>query len=92
MYTYIVMRRTQIYLEDEESTALDEEARRTGRTRSQLIREAIRAHVLGAGLQRDLAAVLRATAGAWRGRRQTGAQAVARLRRGRISHLRDQRS
>lgn len=91
MYVYIV-RRTQIYLEDTESTALDEAARRTGRTRSQLIREAIRAHVLGATEQGDLAVILRKTAGAWRGRRGTGAQAVARLRRGRLSRLHGKRS
>ncbi|MGH7336043.1 MAG: CopG family transcriptional regulator [Myxococcota bacterium] len=86
------MRRTQIYLEDIESIALDETARRTGRTRSQIIREAIRAHVMGATDPRDLTAVLRKTAGAWRGRRQTGAQVVARLRRGRLSALHRKRS
>jgi predicted transcriptional regulator len=86
------MRRTQIYLGDQESSALDEEARRTGRTRSQLIREAIRAHVLGSSVQRDLTEVLRMTAGAWRGRRQSGAQVVVRLRRGRLSALHSKRS
>ena len=45
MYTYIVQR-TQIYLSDLDAKALDRMARRTGRTRSQLIREAIEATIL----------------------------------------------
>jgi predicted DNA-binding protein len=40
MYTLIV-ERTQIYLTRDQTEALDREARRTGRTRSHLIREAI---------------------------------------------------
>ena len=40
MYTYIV-ERTQIYLSREQADALDREAKRTGTTRSHLIREAI---------------------------------------------------
>jgi hypothetical protein len=86
------MRRTQIYLEDVESAALDEQSRRSGLTRSQLIREAIRARFLGTTTPDQLASVLRRTAGAWRGRRQTGAQMVARLRRGRLSKISSKRS
>jgi predicted DNA-binding protein len=40
MYTYIVDR-TQIYLTEEESAALDRASIATGKTKSQLIREAI---------------------------------------------------
>lgn len=42
MYAYIV-ERTQIYLSREQAAALDREAKRTGTTRSHLIREAIEA-------------------------------------------------
>ena len=44
MYTYIVDR-TQIYLTPEESAALERESIATGKTKSQLIREAIDAEV-----------------------------------------------
>jgi predicted DNA-binding protein len=40
VYSYIV-HRTQIYLADEQQSRLSERARRSGRTRSDLIREAI---------------------------------------------------
>ncbi len=40
MYTYIVDR-TQIYLTPEENAALERESIKTGKTRSQLVREAI---------------------------------------------------
>jgi predicted transcriptional regulator len=45
MYTYI-MQRTQIYLSEDETRALDREARRRGTTRSHLIREAVRERYL----------------------------------------------
>jgi len=82
MYTYIV-ERTQIYLSREQAAALDREARRTGTTRSHLIREAIEAHY---GHDRDADAVrraLRATAGLWSDRRESGEAYVERLRTGR---------
>ena len=41
MYVYIVMERTQIYLTESQTHALDARARRQGTTRSHLIREAI---------------------------------------------------
>jgi hypothetical protein len=84
--------RTQIYVEEAESAVLDEQASRTGLTRSQLIREAIRARFLGTSTPHRLADVLRATAGTWHGRRPTGAQVVARLRRGRLSAIHAERS
>jgi predicted transcriptional regulator len=82
MYMYIV-KRTQIYLKQAESTALDREARRTGRTRSQLIREAIAAVYLGERGAGDLEAALLETAGGWKRRTATGMKYVERLRRGR---------
>jgi predicted DNA-binding protein len=81
MYTYI-MERTQIYLSREQAELLDREAARTGTTRSHLIREAIAEKYRTV---RDRAAIsdgLRATAGAWRGRRESGETYVERLRTG----------
>jgi hypothetical protein len=79
MYTYIV-ERTQIYLSREQADALDREARRRGTTRSHLIREAIdEAYVVDPDRQRLLAG-LRASAGAWRNRPETGEEYVERLR------------
>lgn len=82
MYVYI-MERTQIYLSREQAAALDREAKRTGTTRSHLIREAIEARY---GPDRDADAVraaLRATAGLWSDRSETGKAYVERLRTGR---------
>lgn len=82
MYTYI-MERTQIYLSREQADALDREAQRRGTTRSHLIREAIDdAYVVDPDRQRMLAG-LRASAGAWRNRAETGEEYVERLRGGR---------
>lgn len=81
MYTYIV-ERTQIYISREQASALDREAKRTGTTRSHLIREAIEARY---GSDRDSQRIddaLRATAGLWRDRTETGAKYVERIRTG----------
>ncbi len=65
MYTYI-MDRTQIYLTPHESAALERESIRTGKTRSQLIREAID-EVYGIRTQADrLHAALEVAFGAWK--------------------------
>ncbi len=81
MYTYIV-ERTQIYLSREQAAALDREAKRRGTTRSHLIREAIdQTYVVDPDRERVLAA-LRASAGAWTDRRETGEEYVDRLRSG----------
>ena len=83
MYTYI-MRRTQIYLTEAEAEALLRESRRTGRTRSLLIREAIGARYLGRRGEGELVAALLETAGSWKGtERATGREHVERLRSGR---------
>jgi len=82
MYTYIV-ERTQIYLSREQAVALDREAKRRGTTRSHLIREAVdQTYLMTPGREQVLAA-LRASAGAWKGRREDGASYVEKLRTGR---------
>ena len=81
MYTYI-MERTQIYLTRDQTAALDREAKRTGTTRSHLIREAVGERY---GTGRDASAIeqaLLASAGAWKGRRDDGDTYVAKLRSG----------
>lgn len=89
MYIYI-MNRTQIYLTDEEERALSHRARKTGRSKSDLIREAIDSNYLtGAAGTKALIEVLEKTAGAWKGRRETGAQYVDKLRSGRLGRLHD---
>jgi hypothetical protein len=64
--------------------ALGRESKRTGRTRSQLIREAIGARYLHAHGAGDLEAALLETAGAWKGSasRPTGEAYVEGFRRG----------
>ncbi len=82
MYRYIV-ERTQIYLSREQADILDREAKRTGTTRSHLIREAIAEKY---GTQRDtdaIEAALRETAGTWGSRTDDGAAYVEQLRTGR---------
>lgn len=81
MYTYIV-ERTQIYLSREQASALDREAKRTGTTRSHLIREAIEAVYGAERSPEEVAKILKATAGLWRDRTETGEEYVERLRSG----------
>jgi predicted DNA-binding protein len=67
MYTYTV-NRTQIYLTPEEAAALERESIKTGKTKSQLIREAIDAtYDVRPSLEAFLAA-LHAAAGIWKDR------------------------
>lgn len=92
MYIYI-MERTQIYLNAEEARALERLARRTGRTKSQLIREAIDRTYLGSHHDREhVIAALRRAAGSWRRRKETGAEYVERLRGGRLARLHREQS
>ena len=86
MYTYI-LDRTQIYLTRRESSALARLSKETGRTRSQLIREAITAQYLGQADGDELAAALDATAGLWADRTESGEAYVERLRNGRLGRL-----
>ena len=85
MYTtYIVMRRTQIYLDDQQRRKLDRVAKRTHRTVSDLIREAIDARYT-ATPKADFIEGLRAGVfAAWKQRADLGPtdRYVRRLRRG----------
>ena len=65
MYTY-TMDRTQIYLTPEESAALERESIRTGKTKSQLIREAIDAKYGARPTFEEFMAILDAATGAWK--------------------------
>jgi hypothetical protein len=73
------MGRTQVYLGNEELDLLDAAARRTGATRSELIRRSIRAE-FGAISVEDRRRALRASAGSWRGRDFTGGEYVDSIR------------
>jgi regulator of replication initiation timing len=81
MYTYIV-ERTQIYLSGTQAAALDREAKRTGVTRSHLIREAIEERYGLAADRERLRAALRETAGLWKDRKESGEAYVERMRKG----------
>ena len=83
------MKRTQIYLSDDEAGALRRRARESGRTVSDLIREAIDRTYLGEPA--DLVATLDATAGAWSGRDFDGASYVDSIRPGRLATLHPKR-
>lgn len=79
MYTYI-MERTQIYLSREQAAALDREAKRTGTTRSHLIREAIEARYSTPQDREQIDSALRESAGLWRDRTESGEAYVERVR------------
>jgi predicted DNA-binding protein len=82
MYNSYIMRRTQIYLTEEQGRLLEGRSRATGRTISQLIREAIdAAYVRGRQLSRaEQLRLARKTAGAWAEFHETGAEYVERIR------------
>lgn len=73
------MHRTQIYLDDAETELLGRAATRTGASRSELIRRAIRTQY-GLSTAETRLAGLRASAGAWRDRSDTGAEYVETIR------------
>ena len=85
MYIYI-MNRTQIYLSAELDAVLEERSKATGRSKSQLIRDAVRASYLGNRDSKSTIRALRSSAGTWR-RRIRGEDYVERLRRGRLTNL-----
>lgn len=68
-----------MYLGDEELQLLDAAARRTGATRSELIRRSIRAE-LGTISIEDRRRALRASAGSWQGRELSGSEYVDSIR------------
>jgi predicted DNA-binding protein len=85
MYTYIV-ERTQIYLTEAETAALDRLSATTGRTKSHLIREAIEAHYLARPDFEQALRVLDETFGAWAGnQRLDGAGYVETVRPGNLA-------
>jgi Arc/MetJ-type ribon-helix-helix transcriptional regulator len=73
------MKRTQVYLADEELELLDRASARTGASRSELIRRAVRERYGDRdwSTRRD---ALRASAGAWKDRGVSGEQYVEALR------------
>jgi hypothetical protein len=94
MYDVYIMRRTQIYLSDEQSRLLEAHAGATGSSVSQLIRTAIDT-VYGkrrALTRAQRVRIVRATAGAWTSRAESGADYVERVRgAGRLDRLREAR-
>lgn len=73
------MRRTQLYLDDEECTLLDRAAAHTGASKSELVRRAIREQYGRASATARLAALHR-SAGAWQEQADTGADYVEHAR------------
>lgn len=89
MYTYI-MRRTQIYLTDQEAAALKRAGEKSGASMSDLIRSAVDAtYVRGEGplSTEDALRAIDDSFGAWTGRTETGEQYVERMRSGRLARL-----
>jgi hypothetical protein len=87
---YIAMRRTQIYLDDRQRRKLDRVAKRTRRTVSELIREAIDARYAATPKEDFLDALRAGTFGVWKERPDLGPtdSYVRRVRRGkRIDRL-----
>lgn len=80
MYSGVVSR-TQVYLGDGELELLERASRATGASRSELVRRAVRTTFGEQGKEEKLRA-LRASAGAWQGRRRSGAEHVDALRGG----------
>jgi Ribbon-helix-helix protein, copG family len=89
MYTYI-MRRTQIYLTDEEAQALKRASKKGGASMSDLIRSAIdETYVRGDGQppKEQALRMINESFGAWQGRTETGEEYVERMRSGRLGRL-----
>lgn len=75
------MNRTQVYLGEDELELLDRASQETGASRSELVRRAVRSTFGRQGKDERLNG-LRASAGSWRGRRQSGAEYVEAMRGG----------
>jgi len=67
------MKRTQIYLSSEQTDDLDRVARASGKTRSQVIREAIDNHLSIAVSAEELEEALQESFWGWTGREEDGA-------------------
>jgi len=73
--------RTQVTLTDEQYARLKAESRRSGLGLAELVRRALQV-LYGKSARENPEVVLQATAGAWRGRRESGEQYVEQLRPG----------
>lgn len=82
MYVSYIMRRTQIYLTDEQGRLLASRSRATGTTVSQLIRTAVdSAYSRRRSKSRsERVRLARATAGSWKAFPETGEEFVERIR------------
>jgi hypothetical protein len=82
MYDPYIVKRTQIYLTDEQGRMLERRSETTGTTVSALIRAAIdQAYVRRPALSRaNRVRLARRTAGSWKDFPETGAEYVERLR------------
>ena len=82
VYTLYIMRRTQIYLTDDQMRTLERRSRSTGTTVSQLIRLAIdEVYASGRRMTRaEKIQIARRTAGAWKAFPESGAAYVERIR------------
>ena len=74
------MGRTQIYLSESELDLLDRARNATGASRSELIRRAVQRTYGGTASQLERRKILERTAGAWKGRRFSGAEYVDAVR------------
>ena len=87
MYIYIV-RRTQIYLTDQEAEALKRMSRKTGLSMSDLVRSAVDEKFLPGELSTaERIRAIEESFGAWNERTETGEQYVERMRSGRLGRL-----
>ena len=84
MYTTYIMRRTQIYLSEEQGRLLERRSKATGDSVSQLIRSAIDEAYRrpSAASRTDRLQIARRTAGSWRDYSETGSEYTQRLRSG----------
>lgn len=90
MYDLYIMKRTQIYLREEQHRYLEGRSKAAGTTVSELIRSAIdQKYLQPAPLTKaEKIRIARATAGAWKDFPMTGKEYVERLRgRGRLARL-----
>jgi hypothetical protein len=83
------LERTQLYLRRSQRVALDRIAEDSGVTQSELVRRAIDDAYLGRkrASREERLRIARAAAGAWKGRTETGAAYVERLRSGRLARV-----
>lgn len=82
MYVSYIMRRTQIYLTEEQGRVLESRSKATGSTVSQLIRTAVDSVYLRrrAMSRAQRARLARSAAGSWKSLPETGQEYVERIR------------